>query len=98
MTNVLKHSGPGTQASVELVYDRSELRVSIVDDGRGRGTVARIGAPPLLSKRRVTDSSACASASVLHGGEFNAITVRGSGFHVTATFPLPATAPDGGTR
>jgi signal transduction histidine kinase len=34
----------------------------------------------------------------LHGGQFNAAHRPGSGFEVTATFPLPAAAQRNGSR
>jgi signal transduction histidine kinase len=88
LTNALKHGGAGTIAEVTLVYEPDELRVTVVDDGRGRSNgradhqqdepVAAPGHGLVGMRERVT----------LHGGQFTAGRQRGSGFVVAATFPL----------
>ncbi|MCU1397305.1 MAG: histidine kinase [Acidimicrobiales bacterium] len=86
LTNALKHGGPGTIATVEIALRDGELTVAVTDDGRGRSN-ARAGVEPapistghgLIGMRERT---------VLHGGTFHAGPLPGSGFAVTATFPI----------
>ncbi len=98
LTNALKHSGTGTIATVTLTYRLDQLELSVIDDGRGRSndrnghsnsvarSTGRAGHGLVGMRERVA----------LHGGRFEALPGRGSGFAVTATFPLsavPLTAP-----
>jgi signal transduction histidine kinase len=88
LTNALKHGGAGTIATVTITYAPDSLRLQIVDDGRGRSNgrtdhqagdpVATAGHGLIGMRERVA----------LHGGQFSAERARGSGFTVTATFPL----------
>jgi signal transduction histidine kinase len=88
LTNALKHGGAGTIATVTITYAPDSLRLEIVDDGRGRSNgrtdhqpgdpVATVGHGLIGMRERVA----------LHGGRFSAERARGSGFTVTATFPL----------
>jgi signal transduction histidine kinase len=89
LTNALKHGGSGTLAIVRLTYGPDSLRLEIVDDGKGRSN-GRPDHPP-------DDPPAAAGHGLvgmrervaLHGGRFTAGRGRGSGFSVTADFPLP---------
>lgn len=45
LTNVLKHAGPGAQASVEMTWAETELVLGITDDGRG-GSAALVESSP----------------------------------------------------
>jgi signal transduction histidine kinase len=88
LTNALKHGGAGTIATVTLTYRPDTLGVEVVDDGRGRSNGR--------SDHREVDPVAAAGHGIvgmrervaLHGGQFSAERVRGSGFLVRATFPL----------
>ncbi|MCU1496872.1 MAG: histidine kinase dimerization and phosphoacceptor region [Acidimicrobiales bacterium] len=88
LTNALKHGGAGTIATVTITYAPDALRLEVVDDGRGRSNgrtdhhqgdpIPTAGHGLIGMRERVA----------LHGGQFTAERARGSGFTVTATFPL----------
>jgi signal transduction histidine kinase len=88
LTNALKHGGAGTKAAVTITYAPDVLRLEIVDDGRGRSNgradhhqddpIATAGHGLIGMRERVA----------LHLGRFSAERAPGSGFAVTATFPL----------
>jgi len=88
LTNALKHGGAGTIATVTITYGDDSLRLEIIDDGRGRSnsragdngsdTLPTAGHGLIGMRERVA----------LHGGHFTAERARGSGFTVTAVFPL----------
>ncbi|MEU3573090.1 histidine kinase, partial [Kitasatospora sp. NPDC036755] len=88
VTNVIKHSGDGSRASVRI--DWSEvLTLDVIDDGAGRRPEAR---------RELSTGHGLlglAERIALFGGELTASPYR-SGFRVTATLPLrpPADAAD----
>lgn len=98
LTNALKHGGVGTIAGVSLMYGPDRFRLEVVDDGRGRSNgrtdhlegnpVAPAGHGLIGMRERVA----------LHGGQFTAERVRGSGFLVTATFPLTPVFGDTSSR
>jgi signal transduction histidine kinase len=88
LTNALKHGGAGTRATVRLTYAPDGLRLEIVDDGRGRsnGRGERpIADPPAAPGHGLVGMR---ERVALHGGRFTAARGRGSGFEVTADFPL----------
>ncbi|MFJ6620968.1 sensor histidine kinase [Kitasatospora sp. NPDC091335] len=80
VTNIIKHSGPGSHAAVRI--DWSEvLTLDVVDDGAGRRPEAR---------RELSTGHGLlglAERIALFGGELTASPYR-SGFRVTATLPL----------
>jgi signal transduction histidine kinase len=68
---------------VIVVYRPDAFTVEVVDDGRGNGTVpAQAGHGIAGMRERVG----------MYGGEFHAGPRPGSGFRVTARFPLTAPA------
>lgn len=84
LTNTLKHAGPGASATVTLAYENDELRVEVVDDGRGRqpsalgAVVAGAGRGLVGMRERVG----------LTGGALTVGRRFDGGFGVAATFPL----------
>lgn len=91
LTNVLKHTGPGTHASVLLRFTRTEVALEIVDDG-----VA--GTPGTQRTSRFTDTPGhgllgMAERVALFDGELSAGPRPERGFAVRARVPLPASAP-----
>jgi len=88
LTNALKHGGAGTIATVTLTYGPDRLQLDIVDDGRGRanGRVGHGDGEPVAAGHGIVGMR---ERVALHGGHFTAGRERGSGFRVSATFPLP---------
>jgi signal transduction histidine kinase len=80
LTNTRKHGGPEVRASVGLTYTDDCLLLRIVDNGRGAGAPTDGMGHGLVGMRERV---------ALHGGRFTAGRGRGSGFEVTADFPLP---------
>ena len=84
LTNSLKHAGPGASATVTLAYENDELRVEVVDDGRGSkpsalgAVVAGAGRGLVGMRERVG----------LTGGALTVGRRFDGGFGVAATFPL----------
>ncbi|WP_207954567.1 sensor histidine kinase [Saccharopolyspora elongata] len=79
LTNVHKHAGPAT-ATVHLDYTGTELRLSVVDDGRGAPSVdAGQGHGIIGMRERVTAL----------GGRLAAGPRTAGGFQVQACLPLP---------
>ena len=90
LTNALKHGGIGTIATVTLRYTPDSLELTVVDDGRGRSNGR--SDHPVLSAVPSTGHGLVGMLErvALHGGRFQAGHRKGSGFEVTATFPLSA--------
>lgn len=81
LTNVLKHGGTSASARVELAYEPTQIRVSVLDTGRG--VIAQPPAPGsgngLIGMRERVDA---------YGGELSAGPRPGGGYAVIATLPL----------
>lgn len=88
LTNALKHAGVGTTAVVTLRYAPDCLELSIVDDGRGRANGRTDHPQPDPKPSGGHGLVGMRERVALNGGEFHAARTRGSGFAVTATFPL----------
>lgn len=86
LTNVLRHSGPGTSAWVRLVGCSDRVEVEVVDDGRGTPIGERHGGGNGLTGMR--------ERVELHGGRFSAERVRRGGYRVHASIPLPPVDDD----
>ncbi|MFF4924628.1 sensor histidine kinase [Kitasatospora sp. NPDC001261] len=90
VTNIIKHSGAGSHASVRISWSEV-LTLDVVDDGAGRRPEARRG----LSTGH--GLLGLAERIALFGGELTASPYR-TGFRVTATLPLsPPPSPPPGT-
>jgi signal transduction histidine kinase len=81
LTNVLKHGGTKATARVELVYEPTQIQISVLDTGRG--SIVK-PAPPgsgngLIGMRERVD---------VYGGELSAGPRAGGGYVVVATLPL----------
>jgi signal transduction histidine kinase len=89
LTNALKHAGPAS-AEVLLRYGRTDLQVTVRDNGRGSaaalahasGNGAATGHGLAGMRERVS----------LFGGDLRAGPLRGGGYQVVATLPI---GPDG---
>jgi signal transduction histidine kinase len=82
LTNVLKHAG-NARAAVDVVCDDGEVRVVIVDDGRGvNGRADGSGHGLLGMRERVA----------VYGGTLRAGPRTGGGFEVRAVLPYAETA------
>jgi signal transduction histidine kinase len=77
VTNALKHAG-ASRASVSVVVEDGAARIAVVDDGRGAPAQAGEGHGIAGMRERVA----------MHGGTFEAGSVAGGGFRVSATIPL----------
>jgi len=79
LTNVLKHAGPGSAATVRLTFEAESLEVEVTDDGPGRtGGVAGGSRKGLIGMRERVE---------LFGGRFSAGPMREGGFRVFARLP-----------
>ncbi|WP_316528005.1 sensor histidine kinase [Kitasatospora brasiliensis] len=86
VTNVIKHAGPGSHASVRISWS-DVLTLDVVDDGAGRRPEVRRELSTGHGLLGLTERIA------LFGGELTATPYR-SGFRVTATLPLSPTGDD----
>ncbi|MET8683151.1 histidine kinase [Streptomyces sp. NPDC004732] len=77
LTNVLKHTDP-TQVTVTLHYDRTQLDVTVEDDGGGRNPVPSAAGHGILGMRE---------RAAVTGGSLDARHTDG-GFLVTARLPV----------
>lgn len=79
LTNVTKHAGPGTNATVTITWGQDSLGVVVSDDGAGNSTVqSKISGYGLLGLR---ERVAVAGGSVTWGAQIK-------GFVVDATIPV----------
>jgi signal transduction histidine kinase len=78
LTNVLKHGGPSVHADVKIRYETNQLRIEVVDDGRGVNGQGDGGGHGLMGMRERVG---------VFGGEFQAGPVVGGGFRVAVTIP-----------
>jgi signal transduction histidine kinase len=79
LTNVLKHAGPGSAATVRLAFDPESVEVEVTDNGPGRtGGVAVGTRKGLIGMRERVE---------LFGGRFSAGPMNGGGFRVFARLP-----------
>ena len=93
LTNVLRHSA-SSRVELEVRYRPGEVRVRVTDDGPPRTPTAA---------GRADDADAPAGGNGIPGMRERALALggtleaapHGSGFRVTGTFPLPASAVEG---
>ncbi len=79
LTNVLKHAGPGSAATVRLAFDPETVEVEVTDDGPGQtGGVAAGTRKGLIGMRERVE---------LFGGRFSAGPMQDGGFRVFAKLP-----------
>lgn len=81
LTNTLKHAGPAL-AHVRLDYGEEELRIEVLDDGRG--AAAAHGGPSMGSRQGLAGMR---ERVELYGGRLEAGPRAGGGFGVRATIP-----------
>ncbi len=83
LTNALTHGGPGVAARVDVRVSKDEVRIGVVDDGRGVNPrdVPLRGGRGLVGMRE---------RAALFGGSVEAGPEPGGGFGVRARIPLPA--------
>jgi signal transduction histidine kinase len=76
LTNVLKHAGANTRATVRVAYEPVQLRIAIADDGRGAASSVN-GQPGhgIVGMRE---------RAALYGGTLDAGPKPGGGYEVTA--------------
>lgn len=90
LTNVLKHAGAGTRATVEVARVPHHVAVEVADDGPGPGFADQqpgTGSGLVGMRERVA----------LHGGAFIAGPATGGGFRVRAVLPLAGGSRDAPT-
>ncbi len=81
LTNVLRHAA-ATRATVEVAYRRTEVELTVTDDGRGAAAPAgRTGGHGLVGMRERVG---------LFGGRLRTGPRDEGGYQVSATFPLSA--------
>jgi signal transduction histidine kinase len=89
MTNVLRHA-EARRATIEVTYGRTEVAVTVTDDGRGAGPGgAKPGGHGLLGMRERV---------ALFGGSLHTGPRDEGGYRVRATFPLRDPAPTSAAR
>ncbi|OIH81727.1 two-component sensor histidine kinase [Arthrobacter sp. UCD-GKA] len=79
LTNVLKHAGPSTTASVSVVWNSKGLHLFISDNGRGAGALSTSDAGQGLL--------GMAERVALYDGRVQAEPKAGGGFHVDVFIP-----------
>ena len=93
LTNVIKHAGPAARAAVVAIdYRRTQLRVDVVDDGRGAAPVGDAG-----ESQRATDWSGCGNGCCCRAAACMPDRVVGGGFSVLAVLPLTGSPTDPAT-
>lgn len=85
LTNVLKHSGPGTRAEVRLRGEGDGLTIEVLDDGRGAAVRSMSGAHEGLPGHGIVGMR---ERAVLLGGGLDAGPRPGGGFRLTARLPV----------
>lgn len=79
LTNVLKHAGPDSTATVRLAFEPDSVEVEVTDDGPGRTTGVALGTRKgLIGMRERVE---------LFGGHFAAGPMDAGGFRVFARLP-----------
>ena len=83
LTNVIRHGGPGVEATVTLTYRPDSVEVEVVDDGRGGASMLKAdsGGHGLVGMRERV---------ALLDGRLQAGPRPGGGFEVHAMIPVPA--------
>jgi signal transduction histidine kinase len=87
LTNVVRHAGPGTHATVTLGWAPQALTIEVSDDGHGQPLAAAAGLSTGHGLAGLT-----ARVTALHG-RLETRPSAGGGFRVSST--LPAESPDG---
>lgn len=85
LTNILKHAGPGANATVLLQWAPTSLVLQVDDDGRGAAAVSDGAGHGLLGMRE---------RAAMLGGSLSAGPRPGGGYRVRAEIPVPAGAPE----
>lgn len=95
LTNVLKHAGPGTQATVRLGWSRDRLCIDVTDDGGrkqrddgGKKQRAVTGDVPLPDQSGGHGIIGMRERVTAVGGTLRAGVRPGGGYQVTATLPV----------
>ncbi len=80
LNNVVRHAG-ATAVAVSLEFEPTDVRVSIVDDGKGMTVPPLGGGFGMISMRERAEEA---------GGRLAVISRPGAGVRVVATVPAPA--------
>jgi signal transduction histidine kinase len=83
LTNTLKHAGPAARAWVEVTYRAGDVRLRVVDDGRGAAAPQGIAGHGLVGMRERV---------AMYGGDVSAGPRSGGGFQVIARLPVSRAA------
>jgi signal transduction histidine kinase len=79
LTNVLKHAGPGSTATVRLAFEPESVEVEVTDDGPGQTGGVAVGTKKgLIGMRERVE---------LFDGRFSAGPMQGGGYRVFALLP-----------
>ncbi|MGC9536766.1 sensor histidine kinase [Streptomyces sp. UG1] len=84
LTNVLKHSGPGTRTEVHLRGEGDGVTIEVLDDGRGVGVPSVSAAHDGLPGHGIVGMR---ERAVLLGGSLDARPRPGGGFRLVARLP-----------
>jgi signal transduction histidine kinase len=85
LSNVVRHAGAAA-TRVEVAWDSDRLTVTVTDDGR-----PRVPVPPDAPVVGGHGQLHMRERAAVSGGRLDVGPVRGGGYRVRATFPLPAT-------
>jgi signal transduction histidine kinase len=85
LTNVLKHSGPGTRTEVHLRCEADDITIEVLDDGRGAAVHSVAAAHEDLPGHGIVGMR---ERAVLLGGRLDAQPRPGGGFRLTAHLPV----------
>jgi signal transduction histidine kinase len=89
LTNVLKHAGPGSTATVRLRYQPGAVDITVADDGAGNPAVPPGGtAGDGVARGGGHGITGMGERAAAVGGTVRAAPRPGGGFEVTATLPL----------
>lgn len=89
LSNVLRHAG-GAATTVELRYAPDRVTVVVTDDGRRRLPAPEPGSGPSVGGHGQLHMRERVAVA---GGTLEVGPVRGGGYRVRASFPVPATLP-----
>ena len=95
LTNVLRHTAPGTPADVRLRYAPDTLTITVTNGTAGSADAAAPpdGSPPAAATGSGNGIRGMGERAASVGGTLAAGPAPGGGFAVTVTIPRPAPAP-----
>src|SRR5205807_7835744 len=78
LTNVIRHGGPGTRATVHIGFGE-QLELEVEDDGEGQGSPGTESGHGLIGMRERVE---------LYGGQLKTASIEAGGYRIRAKLPL----------